>query len=320
MFFLSTPSDDRIHQILSDAAELPFNYAKDAEVGATRAGLEAAPDGFVLDVCATQLGTGQAVYERACALLADFGHYPASFTRVIRSSPMLAPGLVFAPLASHFGFASLHPCRVVYVIRKEPLGDELPKRFGFGLGTLPGHIARGEERFLVTLDARDESVRYEVQAISRPSGLVARLGGIFTRHFQRRFQRETQIEMRTRVRPLNEMSSLRPGASRRSSAAAGPVRTDSLCESRRRPDNERSRRRPVGRLGRGCKVLRGRRESGRVFLVVIVPSFAINRRFGERRSFSAQRARTSKKFRFALTVPFSGVFEGRLRSRGRRVA
>ena len=62
----------------------------------------------------------------------------------------------------------MNACRVVYVV------DE-PGRFGLAYGTLPGHVERGEERFLVERDSTDGSVWYDLLAFSRPNSLVARL-------------------------------------------------------------------------------------------------------------------------------------------------
>lgn len=188
MFFRSTPSDERVVEFLADVSHQNFTYP---HVEQTRESLAKAPEGFVLHRYGTQLGVGDAVFERACQVLCEYQHYPPSFTRVVCATPKLEAGQVFGTLATHFGFASLHPCRVIYVIRE----DE-PKQFGFALGTLPGHIGAGEECFLITQAEPGGEVRYDVQAFSRPNGFLARLcGGIFAM-FQRRFQRETLDEMK----------------------------------------------------------------------------------------------------------------------------
>ena len=190
MFFASVPSEDRIIGLLAAAAERPYNYA---HVERTQERLERAPDGFRLDQYGTEVGIGDAVFDRACETLRSFEHYPSSFTRVVRAEGAFAPDLVFGTLATHFGFASLHPCRIIYVIH-----EESPRRFGFAIGTLPGHIGAGEECFMVSQAEPGGVVRYDVQAISRPDGFVAWLGRPFFSFFQKRFQRETLDEMRRR--------------------------------------------------------------------------------------------------------------------------
>jgi len=90
-------------------------------------------------------------------------------------------GTTVAVLARHFGFWSLNPCRIVYVI------DE-PARFGFAYGTLVGHSEIGEERFSVELDPQTNEVWYDLYAFSRPTPLV-RLGYPLARILQKRFAR-----------------------------------------------------------------------------------------------------------------------------------
>ena len=128
------------------------------------------------------VGRGRAAFERCCEALGQIDNYPPSFTRVVRRPGELAPDSLFATVVEHFGFASVHPCRLIYVVRE-------PDRYGFGFGTLPGHAESGEERFLLRLEG--EQVHYEVQAFSRPVGCLPRLGAPITRSFQLRFQRET---------------------------------------------------------------------------------------------------------------------------------
>jgi uncharacterized protein (UPF0548 family) len=188
LFFLSTPSDEKVVEILARVSREPFTHP---HVEQTRNPLAQAPKGFVLHRYGTQLGVGDEVFERACQVLLEYKHYPPSFTRVVRATPTLEAGQVFGTLATHFGFASLHPCRVVYVIR-----EERPRRFGFALGTLPGHIGAGEECFLLSQVEPGGEVRFEIQAFSRPDGFWARVGGGIFAMFQRRFQRESLDEMK----------------------------------------------------------------------------------------------------------------------------
>jgi uncharacterized protein (UPF0548 family) len=68
------------------------------------------------------------------------------------------------------------PCRVVQVI------DE-PDRRGFVYCTLPGHPESGEESFLI--ERRDDGTTwFTIEASSRPSARLARLGGPVTRRIQ----------------------------------------------------------------------------------------------------------------------------------------
>ena len=69
------------------------------------------------------------------------------------------------------------PCRVVYTIADE-------RRRGFAYGTLPGHPARGEESFVVSLDD-DNLVRLRVRRFSRPANPLFWLGQPVARVIQR---------------------------------------------------------------------------------------------------------------------------------------
>lgn len=187
------PSDEAIRALLAERAGAPLNYP---DAGITDAPRSVAPRGYRLTAYETVLGRGDAVFERACASVEGFEHYPPSFTRVVRESPALelGTGQAFATVARHFGFASVHPCRILRVLREPEAG-----RFGFSLGTLPGHIGAGEEAFLIEQDPRDGIVRYRVRALSRPDGVLGRLGAPIFRLFQRRFARESQATMRERA-------------------------------------------------------------------------------------------------------------------------
>ena len=73
------------------------------------------------------------------------------------------------------------------------------RRYGFAYGTLPGHAESGEEQFTVEWHERDDSVRYDILAFSRPQQLLPRLGYPFTRRVQTRFARDSAAEMQRAV-------------------------------------------------------------------------------------------------------------------------
>ena len=100
-------------------------------------------------------------------------------------------GSTVAVLAHTFGLWSLNACRIVYVLEE----DAPIRRYGFGYGTLPEHAERGEERFSVEWHAGDDSVWYDILAISRPKQWLARAGYPLTRRLQRRFARDSMGAM-----------------------------------------------------------------------------------------------------------------------------
>ena len=99
-------------------------------------------------------------------------------------------------LGRHFGVWSLNACRLVYILEKE--GPSL-RRYGFALGTLPGHVERGEERFMLEWHRADDSVFYEVLAFARPVHPLARAGPPFVRLIQRRFAADSLRSMSAAV-------------------------------------------------------------------------------------------------------------------------
>ncbi len=183
MFLLSSPSDERVRTLLAETASAPFTYPFE---GLTKDELAESPRGYRLDRYGTPLGAGRTVFETAREALRAFANYPTAFTRVVKLDPEFRTGLVFGTVASHFGFASVHPCRIAFIL-DEPEAN----RFGFGLGTLPGHAGCGEERFTVQFDEATGQVRYDVQAVSRPNGFWMSVGRPIMRLIQGQFQRET---------------------------------------------------------------------------------------------------------------------------------
>ena len=116
--------------------------------------------------------------------------YGAPWLELHPHTPRLEPGATFGILARHLGFYSLSTARIVYVV-------DTPTRYGFAIGTLPGHLERGEERFLVEL--RGGSVWYDLLALSRPQHPLVWLGDPFARYMQRRFAHDSVRAMRKGV-------------------------------------------------------------------------------------------------------------------------
>jgi hypothetical protein len=94
--------------------------------------------------------------------------------------------------AYHCGSWSLNPARLVYLV--EETADV--KRFGFGYGTLPGHVERGEERFSRGVEPREwlRLLRRLRLLPSKTSPGLARLYP-FACALQRRFARDSKRVM-----------------------------------------------------------------------------------------------------------------------------
>lgn len=171
-----------MRRFLDGERGLPLTYP---DVGAADAG--PAPPGFVLDHNRQRLGRGEAVFERAKEAIRRWRMFPAPWTAIEPADAPIVEGEIVAVHIHALGVWWLNSARIAYVI------DE-PRRFGFAYGTLPGHVERGEERFLVEHLADDE-VWYDVRAFSRPRYWPVRLGRPLARMLQRRFARDSKAAM-----------------------------------------------------------------------------------------------------------------------------
>jgi uncharacterized protein (UPF0548 family) len=222
MFTFSEPTDREIAKYISSQAKLPFSYA---EVGATRNNNNAAgPAGYTLDHNRVQLGRGAEVYQRAVEALQQWRQFELGWVTLVPPGVKLEEGAVVAVKARAGGMWSLNACRVVYVIdeglnaRNKFSGDKTDRvaiddtdrlardetdrvagevrRFGFAYGTLPDHIERGEERFLIERQP-DDSVWYDILAFSQPRHPLVRAGFLYARRLQKRFARDSLAVMKS---------------------------------------------------------------------------------------------------------------------------
>jgi uncharacterized protein (UPF0548 family) len=139
------------------------------ETGATRSA--ALPPGYSWLRRRIHLGHGRAVLDRAGAYVLGWGAQLGSgFAVYPPPAPLAAGDTVLLRIGlPHLRLARLViPCRVVWTVEESD-------RIGFAYGTLPGHPERGEESFLVSMDA-DGEVWFEVAAFSRFASWYARLG------------------------------------------------------------------------------------------------------------------------------------------------
>ena len=93
----------------------------------------------------------------------------------------------------------LNACRIVYVVDEPgPI-----RTFGFAYGTLPGHVEKGEERFLIEWDKTTNAVSYDIRAFSPANRLLIRLGYPAVRRAEKRFGRHSAAAM---FRAVNQSS------------------------------------------------------------------------------------------------------------------
>ena len=178
MLLLREPPDAEIRDFLEGQRSLPFSYP---EVGASR---DRAPTGYSVNRHRGRLGTGPQAFALAVQALKRWKMYETGWTRLCWPDAPVSEGSVVGVVGRHLGFRSLNACRIVYVHE-----DEEPslRRYGFAVGTLPGHVERGEERFTVEWKEADDDVYYEVFSFSHPAHPLVKATQPLARRLQRRF-------------------------------------------------------------------------------------------------------------------------------------
>ena len=142
------------------------------------------------------MGKGPQAFARAVQALKHWKMYETGWTRLCWPDASISEGTVVGVVGRHFGFRSLNACRIVYVYE-----DEEPslQRYGCAVGTLPGHVERGEERFTVEWHEADDAVYYEVFAFSRPAHPLVKATQPLARRIQRRFAVDSLRSMQVAV-------------------------------------------------------------------------------------------------------------------------
>ena len=193
MLTLRRPSDEALRRFLQDQSDRPFTYEA---VGATAT---SPPRGFVLDRTRTRLGDGEETFAAAKEAHRDWAQFRLGWAESWPPRAPIREGGPVAILARVAGFWSINACRIVYVIEEtRPVA-----RYGFAYGTLPDHVATGEERFLVERDGTDGGVWLDVLAFSRPRHVLSKVAYFWMRRKQGRFGREAPAAMRRAMRALD---------------------------------------------------------------------------------------------------------------------
>jgi uncharacterized protein (UPF0548 family) len=146
-----------------------------SDVGATLAGKP--PEGFHYDRYETLLGKGPETFQRAVKGLKAWEAHRLPGMRVFPNDQEIRTGATVVVTLGTPVVALAAPCRIVSVIDGQT-------RWGFAYGTLPGHPEQGEEAFVISMSP-DQTVRFEIQAFSRPGDPLVRLSGPIGRGIQK---------------------------------------------------------------------------------------------------------------------------------------
>ena len=190
MISFRKPTEAAIARFIQRQASLDLTYP---EVGATQA---EPPQGYDRDRVRTELGSGEEVFAASRAALLRWEQFETNWTTVRPRNAPVREGQVVAVLARAVGLWSLNACRIIYVV--DQAGPVT--RYGFGYGTLPGHLESGEERFLIEWDRETDAVHYEVSAFFRPNHILTRVGWLYGLRKVNRFRRDSAAAMQAAVR------------------------------------------------------------------------------------------------------------------------
>ncbi len=167
------PSRQWFDEFISVQHSASYSYH---HVGAS---LDQFPAGYDHDRKKVMLGKGMACFEQAKEGIRQWKMFPPSWTRIIPQPIPIIQNQSLAMCARLFGMWWINACRIVYTIDEE-------RRFGFAYGTLPAHIEKGEEIFMVRMD-EDDNVWYHIEAFSKPQHFLAKGAYWFVRTQQQRF-------------------------------------------------------------------------------------------------------------------------------------
>ena len=208
MFLLRRPTSEMLARFVEGAQRLDLSYAP---IGLAR---ETRPAGFRVAESQVVLGHGQAIYDRAVRLVAEWRPFDLGWVGIYPPDAPVTTGTTVAVVAQHLGFWSVHACRVVYplsegtvpsprstgtVPSRVPSPVAAPAVAGFAYGTLTDHAEVGEEIFAVSFNPATGAVTYSIRAVSREGALLARLGAPIARAFQARFRRDSLAAMQRHI-------------------------------------------------------------------------------------------------------------------------
>jgi uncharacterized protein (UPF0548 family) len=170
--WIRRPTDAQLSALLDDQAELPLSYP---DGGITKQAEP--PAGYHVDRDQIELGQGRQTFEAAVRHLRDWRVHRQAGLRVVARThaevgACVALSRSLAPICLSLA------CRVVYT-------SEAHDRWGFAYGTLPHHVERGEELFIVE-EGEGGRVLFSVKSYSRPGHPLTALLGPMARRAQHR--------------------------------------------------------------------------------------------------------------------------------------
>ena len=185
MLSLHKPSELQVRAFITAQQQSNFSYTP---LQITR---NSVVSGYTMDHNRVQLGSGARCFDAAASAIRQWKMFDLGWVRLFFNTTRIEKGATVAVVVQHLGVWSMNACRIVYVIEEQ-------QRYGFAYGTLAEHAERGEERFMVEWNRHDDTVWYDLLALSKP-GPMARLGYPYTRRLQKRFAHDSKKAMQRAV-------------------------------------------------------------------------------------------------------------------------
>lgn len=177
---ISTPTDKALIRHHERQREAQYNYT---EVGATR---HTFPEDYYCHRTRFYLGQGSACWDAAKVAIDHWEQFSPDWAKVYPKEPP-QEGKPVVVWFNIFGLWWKNSARIVYV------RDEVDQ-YGFAYGTLPDHVARGEEYFGIERDAEGHC-HFVLEAFCTPVFWGARLLEPLMRREQSRFVQEAGARM-----------------------------------------------------------------------------------------------------------------------------
>lgn len=182
------PTELDVLEILERQRDLPLTYQSQGQTNGYP------PEGFVPNDYAAEIGTGAETFRLAAEALQGFEALRLDWVEAITDGPF-QPGTVLCLLTRQFGLWAINAVRVVYCT---DVAEETT-RSAFAVGTLPAHLMRGEEWFVVD-HQKDDSVHLHVISFARPRHWLAWIAFPLVRLVQKRFARDAAENLAALVR------------------------------------------------------------------------------------------------------------------------
>nr|GLL26239.1 UPF0548 protein At2g17695 [Ipomoea trifida] len=159
---------------------------------------ELAKKGYFVNHARVPVGSGFKTFEKGKSALESWRHFSFDWT-FVDPKTRIGVGEKFCVCVKEFFPWLVMPLQVVYVNETKKKGKGMAS-FGFGSGTLQGHLLAGEERFSIALDENDQ-VWYEILSISKPAHFLSLIGYPYVLLRQKYFAHQSSNAVRKYLEP-----------------------------------------------------------------------------------------------------------------------